>query len=61
MNTSFCENRRKPMPIGEAVETLKAEYEEACKLEYVIDPVAYALHETWKKAHARRRQEREVR
>ncbi len=60
MNTSFCTNRRKSMTIDEAVETLKAEYEEACNWEYVVDPVAYASHETWKKAHARRKQEWEV-
>ncbi|MBQ8665351.1 MAG: hypothetical protein IJ526_00460 [Lachnospiraceae bacterium] len=34
--------------IKRAQEILKQEYEIAKTLEYVTDPIAWALHETWK-------------
>ena len=45
------------MTLEEAIEILKAEYERAVKLEWVHNPVAYALYQTWKKADARKRKQ----
>ena len=42
------------MLIGKAIELLQAEYERAKTLEYVRDPVAWALYQVWKKADERR-------
>ena len=38
------------MELEKAIEILRAEYERAVKLEWVHNPVAYALYQTWKKA-----------
>lgn len=42
------------MQIDKAIELLQAEYERAKTLEYVRDPVAWALYQVWKKADERR-------
>ncbi len=41
---------RKQMTLEKAIELLKAEYERAKTLEYVRNPLAYALYQVWKKA-----------
>lgn len=41
------------MSLGKAIEILRAEYERAVKLEWVHNPIAYALYQTWKKADER--------
>lgn len=38
------------MKIDTAIKQLKEEYERARNLEFVRDPVAYALYQVWKKA-----------
>lgn len=38
------------MKIDTAIKLLQEEYERAQKLEFVRDPVAYALYQVWKKA-----------
>lgn len=38
------------MQIDEAIKMLKAEYEKALKQERIYNPLAYALHQVWKKA-----------
>ena len=38
------------MKIAKAIRRLKAEYERAKSLEYVRDPVAFALYYVWKEA-----------
>ena len=38
------------MTLEEAVEMLETEYERAKNLEYVINPLAWALYHTWRKA-----------
>lgn len=38
------------MTLEEANQLLVEEYERAKKLEYVINPLAFALHQVWKKA-----------
>ena len=38
------------MSLQQAIELLKKEYDRAVKLEFVRDPLAYALFQTWKKA-----------
>ncbi len=40
------------MRIETALKLLQEEYSRAKKLEYVRDPVAYALYKIWKKADA---------
>ena len=35
--------------IRKAMEVLNKEYERACKLDYVNDPLAFALYQTWHK------------
>lgn len=42
------------MTIEQAVELFKKEYEAAKKKEFVQDPLAYALYQTWKKVDQRR-------
>lgn len=42
------------MRIDTAIKLLKEEYERARKLEWVRDPVAYALYQIWKQADERR-------
>lgn len=43
------------MTLEKAKKLLEAEYEKAKKLEYVRNPLAYALHKVWKKADAERK------
>ncbi len=38
------------MTLEQAIEMLKTEYERAKKLEFVLNPLAYALYQVWKKA-----------
>ena len=38
------------MTIQKAIQLLEKEYERAIKLEYVYNPLAYALYQVWKKA-----------
>jgi hypothetical protein len=37
------------MTLKKAIELLEAEYERAKKLEYVHNPLAWALYQVWKK------------
>lgn len=37
------------MTLEEVIELLKVEYERARGLKYVINPLAFALYEVWKK------------
>lgn len=41
------------MSLDGAIEHLKKEYERACKLEWVQNPLAYALYQVWKKVDER--------
>lgn len=43
------------MTVEAAIESVKQEYYKACACEWVKDPVAYALYQTWKKADDERR------
>lgn len=38
----------KKMTLEQAIEKLKQEYEKAQKLEYIRNPLAYALYKIWK-------------
>lgn len=40
------------MTLEKAIEILKKEYEKAKQLEWVRNPIAYALYKTWKQADA---------
>lgn len=42
------------MTLEEAKALLDEEYERAKRLDYVINPLAYALHQVWKKADKER-------
>lgn len=42
------------MELEEAIKLLKVHYEVAKKLEYVQNPVAFALYQTWKMADKKR-------
>lgn len=42
--------RDETMPLEKAMTMLKAEYERAKKMDYVRNPIAYALHQVWKMA-----------
>lgn len=42
------------MTLKKAIELLESEYERAKKLEYVHNPLAWALYQVWKKADERR-------
>ena len=42
------------MTLEQAIEMLKTEYERAIKLDFVINPLAYALYQVWKKADRKR-------
>ncbi len=49
------------MTLEKVTKMLEEEYERALKLEYVRDPLAYALYSTWKKvdeSHGRRKEKR---
>ena len=43
------------MTLAEAIKLLEAEYERAMKLEYIKNPLAYALYQVWKIADKKRR------
>ena len=43
------------MTLEKAIEMLKAEYEEAKKQEWVLNPLAYALYHTWRQVDERRK------
>ncbi len=38
------------MTLGEAIEELIRQYDKACAQSWVINPLAYALFQTWKQA-----------
>lgn len=42
------------MTLEKAVKLLEAKYERAKKMEYVQNPLAWALYQVWKKADERR-------
>ena len=42
------------MTLNKAIKLLEAEYERAKKLEWVINPVAYALYQVWREADVER-------
>lgn len=42
------------MTLQKAIKLLEAEYERAKQLEYVHNPLAYALYQVWKKADGER-------
>lgn len=42
--------RKNRMTIEKAIKVLTEEYEKAAEQEWVRDPVAYALYQTWKKS-----------
>ena len=42
------------MTLEQAKELLDEEYERAKRLDYVYNPLAYALHQVWKKADKKR-------
>ena len=46
------------MTIEEAKKLLDKEYERAQRLEYVINPLAFALYQVWKIADKKRKGER---
>lgn len=48
------------MELDKAVCLLTEEYEKAKKLEYVRNPLAWALYRVWKKADTERAEEREI-
>lgn len=43
------------MTLGKAVELLIDEYERAQGMEFVRNPIAYALYQVWKKADGERK------
>ena len=43
------------MTIEEAIKLLESEYERAKRLDFVTNPIAYALYQVWKKADRRKR------
>ena len=43
------------MTLEKAIKMLEEEYEKAKKLEWVHNPLAYALYKVWKRADAGRR------
>ena len=42
------------MTLEDAIEILKTEYEKAKNQKWIINPLAYALHQVWKKADRKR-------
>ena len=43
------------MTLEKAIQTLEKEYERAKKLEFVRNPLAYALHKVWRMADGGKR------
>lgn len=46
------------MTLEDAIEMLKTEYEKAEKQDYILNPIAYALYQVWKKADKKRKRGR---
>ena len=44
------------MTLKRAIKLLEEEYERACRLEWVHNPLAYALYQVWKIADAERKE-----
>lgn len=42
------------MSLNEAIQMLEAEYEWAKQQKWIVNPLAYALHEVWKRADKKR-------
>ncbi len=42
------------MTLEEAIQMLEAEYELAKQKKWIINPLAYALHQVWKRADKKR-------
>ena len=42
------------MTLEEAIHLLESEYERAKCLDFVVNPIAYALYQVWKKADRKR-------
>ena len=47
------------MTLQKAIKLLESEYEKATKLEYVRNPLAFALYRVWKKADGERKDNKE--
>ena len=47
------------MTLEEAKQLLDVEYERAKRLDYVVNPLAYALYQVWKKADKAKRRKNE--
>lgn len=43
------------MTVEDAIEILRTEYEKAKKQKWIINPLAYALYQVWKKADKQKR------
>ena len=43
-----------PMSLETAIKHLETEYEKAKRLDFVINPIAYALYQVWKMADGRK-------
>ena len=43
------------MTLEEAIHLLESEYEQAKRLDFVINPIAYALYQVWKKVDRKRK------
>ncbi len=46
------------MTIEKAIKLVAIEYATANKLEYIRDPVAYALYKVWKQADSKKRKDK---
>ena len=51
----WTERSRQKMTPEEAIKLLESEYERAKRLDFVINPIAYALYQVWKKADRRKK------
>lgn len=57
LNT-FADMGKEKMTIEKAIELLKDEYEMSKQLEFIKNPLAYALYQVWKKADTEERNKR---
>lgn len=48
------------MTLEEAIHLLESEYERAKRLDFVVNPIAYALYQVWKKADRKRTNHRNL-
>lgn len=55
ISAASVKGERMQMTLGKAIELLCEEYGKALTLEYVRDPLAYALYHTWKKVDERKK------